>query len=83
LKDLYPNDPSKGTHRYPKRSNRTVKSGQTLTYSDNTNDNAVDNLPPDPDDDALDDGAPDNNTNDEQGYHSTLTTDPTAPTVEH
>jgi hypothetical protein len=87
LKDLYPNDPSKGTHRYPKRSNRTVKSGQTLTYSDNTNDNAVDNLPTDPDNDALDNGAPDNdtndNTNDEQDSHFTLPTNPTAPTIEH
>jgi hypothetical protein len=83
LKDLYPNDPSKGTHRYPKRSTRTVKSGQTLTYSDDTNDNAVDNLPPDPDDDAHDDGAPDDNTNEEQGSHFPQPTGPTAPTVAH
>jgi hypothetical protein len=67
----YLKDPSKVPHRYPKQNNRTVKSGQTLTFSDNTNDDAVDNLPTDYDDDA-----PNDNTN-------TQPTDSTAPTVEH
>jgi hypothetical protein len=83
LKDLYPKDPSKVPHRYPKWSNRTVKSGQTLTYCDDANDITVDNLPTDSGDDAPDDDAPDYNTNDEQGFHFTQPTDPTAPTVEH
>jgi hypothetical protein len=50
LRDLHPKDPTTVPHRYPKRSNRTVKSGQTLTYSDDT---------PVPDDD--DNTAIDNN----------------------
>jgi hypothetical protein len=33
LRDLHPKDPTKVPHRYTKRSNRTVKSGQTLTFS--------------------------------------------------
>jgi hypothetical protein len=52
LKDLYPEDPSKILHRYPKRSNRTVKSGQTVTYSDDTLPTAKDNLPAAPDDNS-------------------------------
>jgi hypothetical protein len=36
LCDLHPKDPTTAPSRYPKQSNRTVKSGQTLTYSDDT-----------------------------------------------
>jgi hypothetical protein len=39
LRDLHSKDPTKVPHRYPKQGNRTVKSGQTLTTSDDdTND---------------------------------------------
>jgi hypothetical protein len=33
LRDLHPKDPTKVPHRYPKRVNRTVKSGKILTTS--------------------------------------------------
>jgi hypothetical protein len=50
LRDLHPKDPTTAPSWYPKRNNRTVKVGQTLTYSDDTtvddadnnNDNSVD-----------------------------------------
>jgi hypothetical protein len=46
LRDLYPKDPTKVPHRYPKRGNRTVKSGQTLTTSDDDTHDVADSLPP-------------------------------------
>jgi hypothetical protein len=46
LRDLHPKDPTKVPHRYPKRGNRTVKSGQTLTTSDDDTNDVADNLPP-------------------------------------
>jgi hypothetical protein len=36
LRDMHPKDPTTAPSLYPKRNNRTVKSGQTLTYSDDT-----------------------------------------------
>jgi hypothetical protein len=36
LRDLYPKDPTTAPSRYPKRNNRTVKVGQTITHSDDT-----------------------------------------------
>jgi hypothetical protein len=47
LRDLHPKDPTKVPHHYPKRGNRTVKSGQTLTFSDEDTHDVADNLPPD------------------------------------
>jgi hypothetical protein len=37
LRDLHPKDPTTAPSRYPKRNNRTVKVGQTITHSDDTN----------------------------------------------
>jgi hypothetical protein len=78
LKDLYPTDPSKVHHRYPRRNNRTANSGQTLPYTDDNNNDATDNLPTAPDDDD-----PDDTNNDEQGSHFHQPTDPTVPSVDH
>jgi hypothetical protein len=64
LKDRYQTDPSKVHHRYPRRNNHTANSGQTLPYTDDNNNDATDNLPIAPDDDA-----PDDTNNDEQGSH--------------
>jgi hypothetical protein len=36
LRDLHPKDPTTAPSRYPKRNNRTVKVGQTITQSDDT-----------------------------------------------
>jgi hypothetical protein len=47
LLDLHQKDPTKVPHRYPKRGNCTVKSGQTLTFSDDDTHDVVDNLPTD------------------------------------
>jgi hypothetical protein len=47
LQDLHPKDPTKVPHRYPKRGSRTVKSGQTLTFSDDDTHDVANNLPPD------------------------------------
>jgi hypothetical protein len=46
LRDLHLKDPTKGPHRYPKLGNRTVKSGQTLTTSDDDTHDVANNLPP-------------------------------------
>jgi hypothetical protein len=46
LRDLHPKDPTKVPHHYPKRSNHTIKSGQTLTTSDDDTDDVADSLPP-------------------------------------
>jgi hypothetical protein len=46
LRDLHPKDPTKVTHRYPKQGNHTVKSGQTLTTSDDDTHDVADSLPP-------------------------------------
>jgi hypothetical protein len=46
LRDLHPKDPTKVLHRYPKRGNRTVESGQILTTSDDDTNNVADSLPP-------------------------------------
>jgi hypothetical protein len=46
LRDLHPKDPTKVPHRYPKQGNRTVKSGQTLTTSDDDTHDVANNLPP-------------------------------------
>jgi hypothetical protein len=46
LRDLHPKDPTKVPHRYPKRGNRNVKNGQTLTSSDDDTHDVADNLPP-------------------------------------
>jgi hypothetical protein len=45
LQDLQPKDSTKIPHRYPKRGNRTIKSGQTLTSSDDDTHDVADNLP--------------------------------------
>jgi hypothetical protein len=47
LCDLHPKDPTTVPHRYPKRGNRTVKSGQTLTVSDDDTPGVADNMPTD------------------------------------
>jgi hypothetical protein len=47
LRDLHPKDPTKVPHCYPKRGNCTVKSGQTLTFSDDDTPGVADNLPTD------------------------------------
>jgi hypothetical protein len=44
LRDLHPKDPTKVPHRYPKQGNHTVKSGQTLTFSDDDTHVVADNL---------------------------------------
>jgi hypothetical protein len=59
LQDLHLKDPTKVPHRYPKRGNRTIKSGQTLTSSDDDTHDVADNLPPE---DA--DNEDDNDTHD-------------------
>jgi hypothetical protein len=46
LRNLHPKDPTKVPHCYPKQSNRTVKSGQTLTTSDDDTNDVADSLPP-------------------------------------
>jgi hypothetical protein len=46
LRDLHPKDSTKVPCRYPKRGNRTVKSGQTLTSTDDDTHDIADNLPP-------------------------------------
>jgi hypothetical protein len=43
LRDLHPKDPTKIPHCYPRQGNRTVKSGQTLTYSDDDTPSVADN----------------------------------------
>jgi hypothetical protein len=68
LRDLHPKDPTTALSRYPKRNNRTVKVGQTLTYSDDTTVDDADN-----DDD--------NNINDSNDI-SIPPTGPTAPTAD-
>jgi hypothetical protein len=78
LKDLYPTDPSKVHHRYPRRNNRTADSGQTLPYTDANNNDATDNHSTTPDDDD-----PDDTNNVEQGSHFHQPIDPTVPSVEH
>jgi hypothetical protein len=45
LRDLHPKDPTKVPHCYPKRGNRTIKSGQTLTTSDDDTHDVADSLP--------------------------------------
>jgi hypothetical protein len=46
LRDLHQKYPTKVPHRYPKRGNRTVNSGQTLTSSDDDTHDIADELPP-------------------------------------
>jgi hypothetical protein len=70
LRDLHPKDPTKVPHHYPKRGNCTVKSGQTLTTSDDDTNDVTDSLPPE---DA--DNEDDIDTIDPP-------TDPTAPSAE-
>jgi hypothetical protein len=70
LRDLHPKDPTKVPHRYPKRGNRTVKSGQTLTTSDDDTDDVADNLPPDDAD------------NDDENDVNVPPTDPTTPSAD-
>jgi hypothetical protein len=78
LKDLYPTDPSKVHHCYPRRNNRTANSGQTLPYSDDSNNDATNNLPT-----ASDNDDPDDTNNDEQGSHFHQPTNPTIQSVEN
>jgi hypothetical protein len=78
LKDLYPTDLSKVQHRYTWQNNRTANSGQTLPYSDDSDNDTTDNLPTASDDDDSDD-----TNNDEQGSHFHQPTDPTVPSVAH
>jgi hypothetical protein len=70
LGDLHPKDPTKAPHRYPKRGNRTVKSGQTLTFSDEDTHDVADNLPTDDAD------------NDDENDVNVPPTDPTTPSSE-
>jgi hypothetical protein len=46
LRDLHLKDPTKVPHRYLKRGNRTVKSGQTLTTSNDDTNGVANSLPP-------------------------------------
>jgi hypothetical protein len=46
LRDLHPKDPTKVPHCYHKQGNCTVKSGQTLTTSDDDTHDVADSLPP-------------------------------------
>jgi hypothetical protein len=46
LRDLHPKDPTNVPHRYPKQGNCTVKSGQTLTTSDEDTHDVANSLPP-------------------------------------
>jgi hypothetical protein len=78
LKHLYPTDPSKIHHHYPRQDNCTANSGQTLPYSDDINNDATNNLPT-----AYDDDDPDDTNNDEQGSHFHQPTNPTVPSVEN
>jgi hypothetical protein len=64
LRDLHPKDPTTAPSWYPKQNNRTVKVGQTLTYSDDTTVEDADN-------------DKDNNVNDDSDF-SNPPTDPTA-----
>jgi hypothetical protein len=66
LCDLHPKDPTTVPHRYPKRSNCTVKSGQTLTFSDDATPAAADKLP----------------TDDADNDNIVPPTDPTTPSAE-
>jgi hypothetical protein len=43
LRDLHRKDPTTAPSRYPKRNNRTVKVGQTITHSDDTTVDDADN----------------------------------------
>jgi hypothetical protein len=70
LQDLHLNDPTKVPHRYPKRGNHTVKSGQTLTTSDDDTRDVANNLPPE------------NADNEDDNYVIYPPTDPTAPSAE-
>jgi hypothetical protein len=70
LRDLHPKNPTKVPHRYPKRGNRTVKSGQTLTFSDDGTHDIADYLPPDDAD------------NDDDNDIIVSPTDPTTPSAE-
>ena len=73
LRDLHPKDPTTVPHRYPIRNNRTVKSGQTLTFSDDTNLEDVLPTASDDDDDNIGSNVVDN---------FAPPTDPTAPSTE-
>jgi hypothetical protein len=68
LHNLHPKDPTTAPSRYPKRNNRTVKGGQTITYSDDTTVDEADN-------------DNDNNANDNNDIHIPPT-DPTTPTAD-
>jgi hypothetical protein len=56
LQDLHPKDPTTVPHRYPKRGNCTVKSGKTLTFSDDDSHDVANNVPPDDADNDNNDG---------------------------
>jgi hypothetical protein len=70
LHDLHPKDPTKVPHRYPKRGNHTVKSGQTLTTSNDDTNDVADSLPPE------------NAKNEDDVDIIDPPTDPTAPSAE-
>jgi hypothetical protein len=70
LQDLHPKDPTKVLHRYPKRGNCTVKSGQTLTSSSDETHDVANNL------------APEDADNEDDNELIVPPTDPTAPSAE-
>jgi hypothetical protein len=72
LRDLHPKDSATVPHHYPIRGNRTVKSGQTLTFLDDDNHDVANNLPPDDAD----------NDNDDANDIIVPPTDPTTPSAE-
>jgi hypothetical protein len=72
LSDLHPKDPTTVQHRYPTR-NHIAKSGQTVTYSNDTLSIGADNL-------ANSNNNDDDNDDDE---NLILPTGPTTPSVEH
>jgi hypothetical protein len=78
LRDLHPKDPTKVPHCYPKRGNCTVKSGQTLTTSDDDTNDVADSLSPE-DADNEDDIDIINNEDDVEIVDPP--TDPTAPSA--
>jgi hypothetical protein len=90
LRDLHPKDPTKVPHRYPKRGNRTVKSGQTLTSSDDDTHDVADNLPSEDADneddndthDVADNLPPEDADNEDDNNIIAPPTDLTAPSVE-
>jgi hypothetical protein len=91
LRDLHSKDPTKVPYHYPRRGNRTVKSGQTLTTSDDDTNDVADSLPPedadneddiDITDDVADSLPPEDADNEDDIDIIDPPTDPTTPSPE-